>query len=162
MMTGGPTSIRANPSNLRLFRDCRRGFKLAIIERRDRDYPLVGAPLTMGNNVHESLKRFFSTPLELRSEQKLLESLQGIWKTNYIEDKEENAEYWKRAVIALRHFAQTEDLRAMPVIIEKNLFMDLGNFTMSGRLDRVDRDSDGMYHVIDYKTGKQAPERLAP
>jgi len=160
MVTPRPTSVRANPTNLRRFRDCKRGFKFAVIEHRDRDYPLIGAPLTMGSNVHEALKRLFLMPPDLRSAQKLLEILRNIWRTNYPPDKDENAEYWKRAVVALQRFAQTEDLRAVPVLIEQFLDLNLGDFILSGKIDRVDRDGDG-YHDIDYKTGKQAPDKLS-
>ncbi len=41
----------------------------------------------------------------------------------------------------------------VPYALEKNFSLKIGDFTVSGRIDRIDRLEDGTYEVIDYKTG---------
>jgi len=162
MVSRPVTDFRANPSNLRTYAQCRLKFKLLVLDRLDKDYPAKGAALAFGSNIHETLRDFFVLGPRLRSEQKLLEIAQRIFRLNpeRFESKEELLGHWERANVTLQQFAQNEDLTARPVLVEQNLYRNFDDFTMSGKIDRIDREPDGLYRVIDYKTGKPRPERL--
>lgn len=55
--------------------------------------------------------------------------------------------------------AYIDDLESRPglgtvLFVEKTLRYDMGEFSLVGRLDRVDEHSDGTLEIIDYKTGR--------
>jgi RecB family exonuclease len=162
MVSRPVTNFRANPSNLGTYAQCRLKFKLLVLDRLDKEYPARGAALAFGSNIHETFRDFFILVPELRSVQKLLEMAQRIFRLNpeRFDSREELLAHWERAKVTLRQFAQNEDLTARPVLVEQNLYRNFDDFTMSGKIDRIDREPDGLFHVIDYKTGKPRPERL--
>ncbi|MES1147398.1 MAG: PD-(D/E)XK nuclease family protein, partial [bacterium] len=51
-----------------------------------------------------------------------------------------------------------EPVTAKTLFVEKNLRIDLGDFVLIGRLDRVDEHEDGTLEIIDYKSGRQKVE----
>ena len=43
--------------------------------------------------------------------------------------------------------------------LEKAFKLKIGDYTISGRIDRADKQSDGTLEIIDYKTGKARDEK---
>jgi RecB family exonuclease len=75
-------------------------------------------------------------------------------------DRGEEKVYGERATGQLRRFAQREDLTIQPVTVEDNHRVEIDDtLALLGRIDRIDRDGDGL-HIIDYKTG--APREPDP
>jgi len=56
-------------------------------------------------------------------------------------------------------FSQWEKEKTVPERLENRFKLQVGEFVLSGAIDRVDRLPDGSVEIIDYKTG-QSKERL--
>ena len=41
-----------------------------------------------------------------------------------------------------------------PAFLERNFHLKIGEYSFTGRIDRIDKLEDGTYEVIDYKTGR--------
>jgi RecB family exonuclease len=107
--------------------------------------------------VHNVLCDFFAkVPQEERSEERLIDMFEGRWAAlspRYLRMTEAQ-ELHDRNLDALRRFAQREDLRAQPFQVEAYVQVPIApDVTLFGRTDRIDEESDGTLHIVDYKTG---------
>ena len=67
---------------------------------------------------------------------------------------DDELQYRDRAVAALaRYYERHIAGAARPVWLERRFSFKIGEHTIGGRVDRVDRHPDGSYELIDYKTG---------
>ena len=147
---------------LSMFRQCRRRYKLHYVDDLGDVYRKPRPYLTMGDNVHGALRDLFAVEVEGRSEERLIQLMRARWRRNRegFNDREEERRYGERATSQLRRFAQREDLTIQPVAVEDYHKVDVDDtLALLGKIDRVDRDSEGL-HIIDYKTG--APREPDP
>jgi len=145
-----------------MFRQCRHRYKLHYVDDLADDYKKARPYLTMGEHVHGALRDLFSLPVEDRSEDRLIQLMRDHWRKNregFTELAEEKL-YGERATAQLRSFAQREDLAAQALAVEDYHKVEVDDtLALLGRIDRIDRDGDGL-HIIDYKTG--APRESDP
>ncbi len=68
-------------------------------------------------------------------------------------------EAWRRRGVLLltRLYVDWPEPHAPVVLLEHPVNMELGGFRWIGRIDRVERTSDGQLCIVDYKTGKNPP-----
>jgi len=145
-----------------MFRQCRHRYKLHYVDDLAKVYKKARPYLTMGEHVHGALSDLFSLPVEERSEDRLVQLMRDRWRKNRegFADLAEEKLCGERATAQLRRFAQREDLAAQPLAVEDNHKVEIDDIlALLGRIDRVDRDGDGL-HIIDYKTG--APREPDP
>ena len=65
----------------------------------------------------------------------------------------------RKAIAMIRNYADRTDLNINVVGLEASLTAPLpGDWTIGGRIDRVDRNPDGTLAIRDYKTGKRRLE----
>jgi len=112
-----------------------------------------------GTVIHAALERFVQENLESLPADPVGELL----KIGEIVFKEEisspgvRAFWWPRFKRIAAWFVDFESERRAaglrPVLIEQRGQTDLGDFTLSAQVDRIDRDADGDLVVVDYKTG---------
>jgi len=147
---------------LSMFRECRRRYKLHYVDGVADIYRKARPYLTMGENVHGALRDLFLLPVEERSEERLIQVMRERWRQNRegFKDREEERRYGERATSQLRRFAQRQDLTIQPVALEDFHKVEVDDtLALLGKMDRIDRDSEGL-HIIDYKTG--APREPDP
>lgn len=85
---------------------------------------------------------------------------QDAWIDEWYSDRKEHDKYWARGKVALAQFM--ERCRQSPpdvFEIEREFILLLGQHSMKGKIDRVDRLPDGSLYIYDYKTG-EAKEKL--
>lgn len=147
---------------LSMFRQCRHRYKLHYIDDLADVYKKARPYLTMGDHVHGALRDLFSLPVEERSEGRLIQLMRDRWRKNRegFADLAQEKLYGEKATAQLRRFAKKEDLTIQPVAAEDFHKVEIDDtLTLLGKIDRIDRDSEGL-HIIDYKTG--APREPDP
>jgi putative RecB family exonuclease len=148
--------LHLSPSSVIVFRQCRQRYKFSYIDKLGDVFGRPRPYFTMANHVHSTLKDFMSLKPALRSPAVMESLLQQNWqrnRTGFRDEKEEQV-WMERALSQLRRFIASYDMTAKPVMVEKYLEVEVtAGLVLSGRIDRVDRESDGGLHIIDYKTG---------
>ena len=154
--------FEASPFSLNMFQQCPRQYKFQYIDHLGDIYRKARPYFTMGDHVHATLKDFLSVvPISERNLLKLEDLLREKWRRNRkgFNDKADEKRWGEKALNQLRWFSKNVDMSVTPFMIENNHRAELtANILLKGRIDRVDKESDGSLHIIDYKTGKMPAE----
>jgi RecB family exonuclease len=141
---------------LSMFRQCPRRYKLHYLDGLARDFAKARPYLTMGEHVHGALHDIFLLPAKERTEERLVQLMRDRWRRNRrgFADLAEERSYGEKATAQLRRFAQTEDLTVQPFALEDFHRVEIdAALALSGKIDRIDREGNGLLRIIDYKTG---------
>ncbi len=177
---------RFSYSQLAAFSNCPYQYKLAFIVR----VPIFGkAVFSYGKSMHKTLEEFFKLTFnrqgscqtdlfvndnkqkfsnkkisDLVSFSELIELLEGCWIDEWYDSKENKEKYYKQAKQSLKNFyEEIKDHKMQTEAVEKPFNLKIGNYTVKGIIDRVDRLPDGKINIVDYKTGKSKErEKLSP
>ncbi len=106
---------------------------------------------SMGISVHDALEKFFSQPT--RSLDVLHNLLRKHWVREGFAGRNEERVWGLKALAMLTNFYHSVDVHTQPEMMEVSFEVELDGFILNGRIDRVDKLSDGSYELIDYKTG---------
>jgi DNA helicase-2/ATP-dependent DNA helicase PcrA len=110
--------------------------------------------------VHQVLERWHGRGGTELAE--LQELLSASWRRSGLQGVADEARLWSRAQDSMaRYHARTLSEDSETVWLERGFEFRLGEHTLRGRVDRVDRHPDGAYELVDYKTGRpRTPEQL--
>ncbi|MDO9410272.1 ATP-dependent DNA helicase [Patulibacter sp.] len=110
--------------------------------------------------VHQVLERWHGRGGTELAE--LQELLTASWRRSGLQGSADEARLWSRAQDSMaRYHARTTAEDSETVWLERGFEFRLGDHTLRGRVDRVDRHPDGAYELVDYKTGRpRTPEQL--
>lgn len=164
-------------SKIKSYQICPYQYKLAHILK----IPTKGsASLSFGQSMHNTLQTFYERVREwngaeqtalfgsenglatLRSEnvkapamEELLKMYDEHWIPDWYESQRQRDDFYKKGREILQIFyAAQADRWTVPAILEGGFKIKIGDALFTGKVDRVDRLSDGTLHIIDYKTGK--------
>ncbi|MBU6337072.1 MAG: DEAD/DEAH box helicase [Acidobacteria bacterium] len=140
-------------SDIETYRACPLRYKFARVYRIPQEPTLNQR---FGILFHQVLERYHQSGGSTLEE--LLDLLDTGWRRAGLGDSDEERQLHAKAREALRLYeARTRDEESEPVWFEKPFQFRLGEHTLRGRVDRVDRLPDGGYELIDYKTGRPRP-----
>ena len=116
-----------------------------------------GAAGIFGSYIHDVLEFLYKniqmgkTP----SLNEVIEYYEDNWKPYGFLSKEQQLEYHTKGkeMIGEYYALHKADFRK-PLFLERGFKVKVGDFTVSGFIDRVDKISDDKCEIIDYKTGK--------
>ena len=146
---------RLSASAVDTYERCGLQFKL------ERDWRLSASPaaaMQYGATIHRVLKTYFDSVNLGRP--KTDDELIGLFRLDLAEQKIQEAYqhelYEKQGIAQLRDFlAAARTLPPVQVLhTEQSFEIRVGDTTVAGRIDRVDRRPDGSVAIVDYKTGK--------
>jgi DNA helicase-2/ATP-dependent DNA helicase PcrA len=137
-------------TDLETYRTCPLRYKFARVFRIPSEPTLNQR---FGILVHQVLERYHSSGGRTLDE--LLGLLASGWRRGGFGGSEEERQLHRKADASLRRYWERDRADdAEPVWFEKAFQFKLGDHTLRGRVDRVDRLPDGGYELIDYKTGR--------
>ncbi|MBU3675203.1 MAG: ATP-dependent helicase, partial [Solirubrobacteraceae bacterium] len=140
-------------SDIETYRACPLRYKFARVYRIPQEPTLNQR---FGIVFHQVLERYHQSGGD--SLQELLDLLDTSWRRGGLGDSDEERQLRAKAEEALRLYeARTREEESEPVWFEKPFQFRLGDHTLRGRVDRVDRLPGGGYELIDYKTGRPRP-----
>ncbi len=155
-------SLKLSPSSILVFRQCRQRYKFLYIDKLGDQYGRPRPYFTMANHVHATVKDFLSLqPVQLRTTKAIEELLQRNWRRYRVgfRGHQDEMRWAQKALAQVRAFASNHDVSVQPLMMEKFMEVEISpGLVLRGRMDRIDRESDGTLHIIDYKTGAMPQE----
>jgi DNA helicase-2/ATP-dependent DNA helicase PcrA len=160
---GGGLALSA--SDIDLYRTCPLKYKFARVFAIPQE-PTINQ--RFGILIHQVLERFHTEalhadalpahgaqPQAAGSLDRLLSLFEAGWRRAGFGSSDDELQYRDRAVAALARYHERHLHSASePVWLERSFAFSIGPHQLRGRVDRVDRLSDGGYELIDYKTGE--------
>jgi len=151
---GAAEGLMLSASDIETYRICPLKYKFARVFRIPQE-PTIHQ--RFGIALHQVLERFHQHTNGSREE--LVELFESSWRRGGFGDSDDELQFRERAVDALdRYWEDSLTSDGRPVWFERSFSFKLGPHVLRGRVDRVDRHSDGSYELIDYKTGKARTE----
>ncbi len=127
----------------------------------ERDWRLASKPaaaMQYGAAMHRVLRTYYDSLRAGRplSEQQLIDDFRNDLAGAGIQDQYQHELYEKQGVGQLKDFFAAAQQSIPPEVLHTEEWFEikLGETRLTGRIDRMDRASDGGVVVVDYKTGK--------
>lgn len=166
-----PIPDSLSPSRIQSFTSCPLAFRFSSVEKLP-DPPTIHT--TKGTVVHRTLEKLLELPANDRT-QEAATTLHLDTKDEYGEHPDiaslqlaehEFEKFWDDALSLVNNYFTMEDPRhIVPEGLELHLEASMGEFTLRGIVDRLERLDDGSLVITDYKTGRsprdnQTKERM--
>lgn len=155
LIESGPVFSRVSYSMLESYQLCPLHFKCRYVEHHDIGRATFGQRL--GLSIHITLSKFYSLPIQDRTLSVLHQLLDENWQ-NSPHDIEGDTYWHQLAHEMLETLYRSEGASANPMALESSFIFPVGDFRVSGRVDRVDKIATGQYEVIDYKVLRGDPK----
>ncbi|MDP1710714.1 MAG: ATP-dependent DNA helicase [candidate division WWE3 bacterium] len=116
-------------------------------------------PTSFGISLHETLREFELR--QMRGEKVSLPQFLKIYRDHFLSegyrDRKEKEAYLKRGQKLLTDFYRRDQKKLLPAwAVEKGFEIKIGGKTVRGRIDRIGKDNQGRFELIDFKGGDTA------
>lgn len=110
--------------------------------------------MDFGNAIHNTLRDYFNAQ-RVGESIDIEKTLRTYWKAeNYYYNKLEEATEFAEGVKMIENHLKTLDTSAKVAYVEEPIVFQLpSGLRITGKVDRIDENSDGTFSIIDYKTG---------
>lgn len=149
--------VRVTPARLTTWASCPRKYRMTYVDKPTPSRAGPWAHNTLGAVVHNALRAFFELSPEQRTPERAQVLVRRHWKSDGFADPDQVSTYRQRAQQWVGDYVRQLDAQENPVALEKWVSATTGTIIAEGRADRIDR-RDGELAVIDYKTGRRAPD----
>lgn len=153
--------FKASYEKLKTYKSCPQRYKYLYIELLGDKFKVPKAEFTMGQHIHSTLRYLLADiPANKRNKDFAKQLLRKFWRTNRtgFKDVAEEKTFGERALLMVDAFFDA-NLPHIPYALEKYVKIMIGReIEFIGRIDRIDVDSSGAAHIIDYKTNNYSPQ----
>ena len=139
---------------LQLYEMCPLQFKL------ERDWRMPGeasAPMQYGASIHRVLLTYYESVRMERalSDEQVIEEFRADLARENIADRYQHERYEEQGIAQLKEFLAASRATQPNVLhTEERFKIKIGNASLAGRIDRIDRGSGDAVVITDYKTGR--------
>jgi ATP-dependent exoDNAse (exonuclease V) beta subunit len=153
---------RLSASAVETYETCPLQFKFEREWKLSRQLP---AAVQYGAAVHRTLRTYYDSVRlgRPKTDEELILLFCEDLADCRIEEAYQHDLYLKQGVSQLREFLQSAHAHPFPETLHTEEWFDIqmGATKVAGRIDRMDRASDGTVRIVDYKTGKARPQEDA-
>ena len=154
-----PRKPTLSPSRITTYLACPVKYRWTYVDSRGKWYLRAHTYYSFGTTIHRVLERFHNTEDSgVTTTAEALAAYEESWIDAGFTSAEEMAEAFGEGKIILeRHIedACKRPVTAKTLYVERQLRLDMGEFNLVGRLDRVDELEDGTLEIVDYKSGRE-------
>lgn len=148
-----------SPSKITTYLACPTKYALTNLDPRGRWYIKSKRYYSFGTSLHAVLQRFHdSDDLGVTTTGEAVAALEESWIDAGYSSQEEMMEALAEGKGIVEDYVEEvkrEAVTAKTLFVEKTFRIDMGDFELVGRIDRVDERDDGVLEIIDYKSGRQ-------
>jgi len=155
--------MRISYSALETFKRCPLKFKFQYVDK-------IKTPKSkdalFGTLLHSALKLLHEPGLIIPTEEDILKFISDKWDTSIYSTEQESALNFAQAIKIMKdyyakNYPSQFTVLALETMFEVPLQIGTEKHLITGKIDRVDKNEDGMLEVIDYKTSKKMPSQEA-
>jgi RecB family exonuclease len=154
-----PRKPTLSPTRISTYLDCALKYRFTYIEGLGRYYRRARPSLSFGATLHNVLQQFHQGGEEATLPQ-VQETYAERWISAGYTSAEQETEFREAGETALQTYYESmqerAEIGAVTLCVEKTLSCDMGEYRLSGRVDRIDEFPDGSLEVVDYKSGRSS------
>lgn len=148
-----------SPSKLSTYLACPVKYRWTYVDARGKWYVRAKSCYSFGSTLHRTLEQFHSGGRAgVPTTDEVLAAYEENWIDAGYSSPEEMAEAHGDGKAMLLQFVERERTREegrRTAFVERLFRLDLDDFDLIGRPDRIDEHEDGTYEIVDYKTGRE-------
>lgn len=147
-----------SPSKISTYLACPAKYRWTYVDDRGKWYLRAKSYYSFGSTLHRVLQRFHDDgDTGVQTTGQALAALEESWIDAGYSSPEQMQEALGEGKAIIESYVESYlamSTTAKTLYIEKQLRVDLGEFVLIGRVDRVDEREDGSLEIVDYKSGR--------
>ncbi len=151
-----------SPSRISTYLACPVKYKWTYLDSQGKFFVRSRSYFSFGSSLHNVLQRFHdSNDAGVSTVNEAIAALEENWITAGYNSPEEASIALAEGREIIEQYVEiqaTLGAGAQTLFTEKQLRKDMGDFTLLGRIDRIDELDDGAVDVIDYKSGRESTD----
>lgn len=148
-----------SPSKITTYLACPTKYYWTYLDSRGRWYTRSKSYYSFGTTLHNVLQRFHDEgDRGVETTAQAVAALEESWIESGYSSQDEMMQAMAEGKAIVENYVEArlrEPTTSRTLLVEKLLKMDMGEFVLNGRVDRVDEWEDGTLEIIDYKSGRQ-------
>lgn len=148
-----------SPSKITSYLACPLKYRWTYVDARGKLYLRARSYYSFGTTLHRVLERFHdANDVGVETTHEALVAYEESWLEAGFSSAEEMADAFGEGQAILERYIEGDQISRASrntILVEKLLRLDMGDFDLVGRVDRVDEHEDGTLEIVDYKTGRQ-------
>lgn len=147
-----------SPSKITTYLACPVKYRWTYVDDRGKWYLRAKTYYSFGSTLHRALERFHNAgDIGVETTDQVVAAYEESWIDAGFNSAEEMAEAYGEGKAILERHVENVGMRqsnARTLFVEKQLKFEYPEFTLVGRVDRIDEHPDGSLEIVDYKTGR--------